>query len=290
MKILNFGSLNIDKVYAVDSIVKGGETIDSLSFAENVGGKGLNQSIAIAKAGGNVYHAGCIGKDGEILRDTLKENGVDISLIKTVDISSGQAIIQVDKTGQNCIILYHGANYAVDKKYIDEVLDNFGADDILILQNEISNIDYIIKQAKEKNMKIFLNPSPINEALEKYDIASLNGIFVNEHEGAYLSGKEEVADILQELSIKYPDLEIVLTFGDKGAYYHCKDEQFFVPACKVNAVDTTAAGDTFTGYFIALKQQGKTARECMQIATKASAITVTRKGAAVAIPQAKEVY
>ncbi|WP_286034987.1 ribokinase [Megamonas hypermegale] len=290
MKILNFGSLNIDKVYAVDSIVKGGETIDSLSFAENVGGKGLNQSIAIAKAGGNVYHAGCIGKDGEILLDTLKENGVDISLIKTVDISSGQAIIQVDKTGQNCIILYHGANYAVDKKYTDEVLDNFGADDILILQNEISNIDYIIKQAKEKNMKIFLNPSPINEALEKYDIASLNGIFVNEHEGAYLSGKEEVADILQELSIKYPDLEIVLTFGDKGAYYHYKDEQFFVPACKVNAVDTTAAGDTFTGYFIALKQQGKTARECMQIATKASAITVTRKGAAVAIPQAKEVY
>lgn len=290
MKILNFGSLNIDKVYAVENIVKGGETVDSLSFAENVGGKGLNQSIAVAKAGGNIYHAGCVGKDGAILLDTLKENGVDTSLIKTVDVSSGQAIIQVDSSGQNCIILYHGANYAVDREYIDEVLEHFSADDILILQNEISNIDYIIAQAKKKGMKIFLNPSPINESLQKYDIASLNGIFVNEHEGAYLSGKKAVAEILQELSAKYPDLEIILTFGDKGAYYHYRDKRFFTPAHKVNAVDTTAAGDTFTGYFIALKQQGKTVEECMQAATKAAAITVTRKGAAASIPQAAEVY
>lgn len=290
MKILNFGSLNIDKVYAVENIVKGGETVDSLSFAENVGGKGLNQSIAVAKAGGNIYHAGCVGKDGAILLDTLKENGVDTSLIKTVDVSSGQAIIQVDSSGQNCIILYHGANYAVDREYIDEVLEHFSVGDILILQNEISNIDYIIAQAKKKGMKIFLNPSPINESLQKYDIASLNGIFVNEHEGAYLSGKEAVAEILQELSAKYPDLEIILTFGDKGAYYHYRDKQFFTPAHKVNAVDTTAAGDTFTGYFIALKQQGKTVEECMQAATKAAAITVTRKGAAASIPQAAEVY
>ena len=130
----------------------------------------------------------------------------------------------------------------------------------------------------------------ISEALQKYDIASLNGIFVNEHEGAYLSGKDNVEEILQELSTKYPDLEIILTFGSKGAYYHYKDTQFFVPAHKVKAVDTTAAGDTFTGYFVALQQQGKSAEECMQAATKAAAITVTRKGAAASIPQAAEVY
>ena len=277
MKILNFGSLNIDKVYAVEEIVKGGETIDSVSFSESVGGKGLNQSIAVAKAGGNIMHAGCVGKDGEILLQALKDNNVDTSLIKTVETASGQAIIQVDKHGQNCIILFHGANYEVDKAYIDEVMQDFAQDDILILQNEISNIDYIIEVAKAKQMKIYLNPSPINENL------------VNEHEGAYLAGKEKVEDILDSLASKYPELEIILTFGDKGAYYRHKDINIFQPAYKVDAVDTTAAGDTFTGYFIALRQQGKSIEESLQKASKASSITVSRKGASISIPKIAEV-
>ena len=232
MKILNFGSLNIDKVYAVEEIVKGGETIDSISFSESVGGKGLNQSIAVAKAGGNIMHAGCVGKDGEILLQALKDNNVDTSLIKTVETESGQAIIQVDKHGQNCIILFHGANYEVDKAYIDEVMQDFAQGDILILQNEISNIDYIIEVAKAKQMKIYLNPSPINENLNKYNIQAIDGIFVNEHEGAYLADKEKVEDILDSLASKYPELEIILTFGDKGAYYRHKDINIFQPAYK----------------------------------------------------------
>ena len=272
MKILNFGSLNIDKVYAVEKIVKGGETIDSVSFSESVGGKGLNQSIAVAKAGGNIMHAGCVGKDGEILLQALKDNNVDTSLIKTVETASGQAIIQVDKHGQNCIILFHGANYEVDKAYIDEVMQDFAQGDILILQNEISNIDYIIEVAKAKQMKIYLNPSPINENLNKYNMQAIDGIFVNEHEGAYLAGKE-----------------IILTFGDKGAYYRHKDINIFQPAYKVDAVDTTAAGDTFTGYFIALRQQGKSIEESLQKASKASSITVSRKGASISIPKIAEV-
>ena len=287
MKILNFGSLNIDKVYAVEKIVKGGETIDSVSFSESVGGKGLNQSIAVAKAGGNIMHAGCVGKDGEILLQALKDNNVDTSLIKTVETASGQAIIQVDKHGQNCIILFHGANYEVDKAYIDEVMQDFAQGDILILQNEISNIDYIIEVAKAKQMKIYLNPSPINENLNKYNMQ--DGIFVNEHEGAYLAGKEKVEDILDSLASKYPELEIILTFGDKGAYYRHKDINIFQPAYKVDAVDTTAAGDTFTGYFIALRQQGKSIEESLQKASKASSITVSRKGASVSIPKITEV-
>lgn len=289
MKILNFGSLNIDKVYAVEEIVKGGETIDSVSFSESVGGKGLNQSIAVAKAGGNIMHAGCVGKDGEILLQALKDNNVDTSLIKTVETASGQAIIQVDKHGQNCIILFHGANYEVDKAYIDEVMQDFAQDDILILQNEISNIDYIIEVAKAKQMKIYLNPSPINENLNKYNMQAIDGIFVNEHEGAYLADKEKVEDILDSLAIKYPELEIILTFGDKGAYYRHKDINIFQPAYKVDAVDTTAAGDTFTGYFIALRQQGKSIEESLQKASKASSITVSRKGASISIPKIAEV-
>lgn len=289
MKILNFGSLNIDKVYAVEEIVKGGETIDSISFSESVGGKGLNQSIAVAKAGGNIMHAGCVGKDGEILLQALKDNNVDTSLIKTVETASGQAIIQVDKHGQNCIILFHGANYEVDKAYIDEVMQDFAQDDILILQNEISNIDYIIEVAKAKQMKIYLNPSPINENLNKYNMQAIDGIFVNEHEGAYLADKEKVEDILDSLASKYPELEIILTFGDKGAYYRHKDINIFQPAYKVDAVDTTAAGDTFTGYFIALRQQGKSIEESLQKANKASSITVSRKGASISIPKIAEV-
>ena len=289
MKILNFGSLNIDKVYAVEEIVKGGETIDSVSFSESVGGKGLNQSIAVAKAGGNIMHAGCVGKDGEILLQALKDNNVDTSLIKTVETASGQAIIQVDKHGQNCIILFHGANYEVDKAYIDGVMQDFAQGDILILQNEISNIDYIIEVAKAKQMKIYLNPSPINENLNKYNIQAIDGIFVNEHEGAYLADKEKVEDILDSLASKYPELEIILTFGDKGAYYRHKDINIFQPAYKVNAVDTTAAGDTFTGYFIALRQQGKSIEESLQKASKASSITVSRKGASISIPKIAEV-
>ena len=289
MKILNFGSLNIDKVYAVEEIVKGGETIDSVSFSESVGGKGLNQSSAVAKAGGNIMHAGCVGKDGEILLQALKDNNVDTSLIKTVETASGQAIIQVDKHGQNCIILFHGANYEVDKAYIDEVMQDFAQGDILILQNEISNIDYIIEVAKAKQMKIYLNPSPINENLNKYNMQAIDGIFVNEHEGAYLADKEKVEDILDNLANKYPELEIILTFGDKGAYYRHKDINIFQPAYKVDAVDTTAAGDTFTGYFIALRQQGKSIEESLQKASKASSITVSRKGASISIPKIAEV-
>lgn len=289
MKILNFGSLNIDKVYAVEEIVKGGETIDSVSFSESVGGKGLNQSIAVAKAGGNIMHAGCVGKDGEILLQALKDNNVDTSLIKTVETASGQAIIQVDKHGQNCIILFHGANYEVDKAYIDEAMQDFVQGDILILQNEISNIDYIIEVAKAKQMKIYLNPSPINENLNKYNMQAIDGIFVNEHEGAYLADKEKVEDILDSLASKYSELEIILTFGDKGAYYRHKDINIFQPAYKVDAVDTTAAGDTFTGYFIALRQQGKSIEESLQKASKASSITVSRKGASISIPKIAEV-
>ena len=168
-------------------------------------------------------------------------------------------------------------------------MQDFAQGDILILQNEISNIDYIIEVAKAKQMKIYLNPSPINENLNKYNMQAIDGIFVNEHEGAYLAGKEKVEDILDSLASKYPELEIILTFGDKGAYYRHKDINIFQPAYKVDAVDTTAAGDTFTGYFIALRQQGKSIEESLQKASKASSITVSRKGASISIPKIAEV-
>lgn len=155
MKILNFGSCNVDFVYSLNHIVHAGETETSDSMNIFPGGKGLNQSVAMACAGADVYHAGCIGADGEILSDLLKENGVDISYLKTVNERNGHAIIQVSEDGENCIFLYPGANNMITEEYIDSVLDNFEKGDIIVLQNEINMVDVIIKKAAEKSLEFF---------------------------------------------------------------------------------------------------------------------------------------
>ena len=140
MKILSFGSLNIDYVYSVEHIVKRGETISSSALNVYSGGKGLNQSVAMGKAGAHPYHAGMIGEDGMFLLDVLKKADVDISKTKvSKEIRTGNAIIQNDADGDNCILLFGGANRAIDEKYIAEVLEGFSAGDILVCQNEISN-------------------------------------------------------------------------------------------------------------------------------------------------------
>ena len=151
MKILNFGSCNIDYVYSIDHIVRVGETQSTNRLDIFPGGKGLNQSIAIARAGAKVYHAGCVGYDGDMLTELLSDSGVDISYVRTTDIKNGHAIIQVDSNGNNSIFLYGGSNDMVTEEYIDSVLEHFEAGDILLLQNEISNVEYIIKKASKKH-------------------------------------------------------------------------------------------------------------------------------------------
>lgn len=289
MQIINLGSLNIDKIYSVNKIVKPGETIDSIDYHELPGGKGLNQSVAIARAGSFVMHAGYIGNDGDILSEKLRDSGVDTSLLKKLSKPSGQAIIQVDRYGQNCIILYHGTNYCISTEYVSCVLNNLESGDILVLQNEISNLSDIICCAHDKEIDIYLNPSPINEELKKCDFSMLKAIFVNEHEGAYLSGQSDINAILDTLSSKYANLEIILTHGSKGAYYQCGKTAIFQPSFKVDALDTTAAGDTFTGYFIALRQQGYNIKDCMRLSARAASIAVTKQGAADSIPNFKDV-
>ena len=167
MKILNFGSCNIDYVYSLDHIVRVGETENSDKMEIFAGGKGLNQSIAIARAGEKVCHAGCVGEDGDMLIELMRDSGVDTSCIKTVDSKNGHAIIQVSCAGENSIFLYPGSNAMVTREYIDAVLDGFSKGDLVLLQNEISNVDYIIRRAYEKKMQVMLNPSPFNEKLKE---------------------------------------------------------------------------------------------------------------------------
>ena len=182
MKILNFGSCNIDYVYSLHHIVKIGETETTHTLETFPGGKGLNQSIAVSRAGAKIYHAGCVGNDSKMLTDILQKNGVDISYLKTVDTKNGHAVIQVSSKGENSIFLYPGSNEMITKEYVDTVLDKFDAGDIIILQNEINNVDYIVEKAYQKGMCIILNPSPFNEKIHKINFNMLSYIVINEVE------------------------------------------------------------------------------------------------------------
>ena len=289
MRILNFGSLNLDYTYQVDHFVRAGETMSSLDRRLNVGGKGLNQSIALARAGAGVSHAGAVGRrDGGILLDALKEAGVNLHHIARLDsCDSGNAFIQVEKSGENCIVLYGGANQAVDETMIDTVLSDYQAGDWIVTQNEISSMPYLIRQAHAKGMRIILNPSPMNENVWKMPLADVDLFLVNEEEAAALARQSE--DPLSVLSKQYPNARIVMTLGTKGCRYW-NGSRVLENACyKVQAVDTTGAGDTFTGYFIACLARGMEEADALRYASMASALSVTRHGASASIPVMEEV-
>ena len=289
MKILNFGSLNIDYVYKVEHFVRPGETISSQELSTFCGGKGLNQSIAIAKAGATVYHAGCIGRDGEILKEALQNNNVNTDYIEYVNSPSGHAIIQVDKGGQNCIILFSGANNLITEKYVDNILNNFDKDDILLIQNEINCIPYIMEKSYKKGLKIVLNPSPINDKIKELPLQYVSYFILNEIEGNEITGQTEAEKILDELLSKYPESSVVLTLGKNGVIFRDKNSCAEHGIYDVWVVDTTAAGDTFTGYFLALLTEGLTIENILEKASIASSISVSRAGAANSIPFRSEV-
>lgn len=289
MKVLNFGSLNYDFVYSVDHMVTPGETLASSQMETFPGGKGLNQSISLARAGAEVYHAGMVGEDGDFLLNICKENGVDCSNIREIPGKSGHAIIQVDKTGQNCILLYGGSNRSMTKEFIDEVIGKFDKGDIILLQNEINMMDYIIDRAYEQGMTIALNPSPFDEAMEKCDLSKVTYFLMNEIEGGQITGEKEPKAILNAVLAKWPEAKVVLTLGKDGVTYQDKDQYCERGIYKVKAVDTTAAGDTFTGYFLSTVLNGEPVEKALQMASKASAIAVTREGATTSIPWRKEV-
>ena len=289
MKVLNIGSMNLDLVYSVDHIVQPGETEASFSLDTFLGGKGLNQSMALAKAGVEVYQGGMIGEDGQVFLDACAEYGVKADYIRTVPGKSGHAIIQRDKNAQNCILLYGGANQMLTEAYVDEVLSNFNAGDILLLQNEVNMMPYIVEKAYEKGMQIALNPSPFNEKLADVDMAKISIFLLNEVEGNQVTGLTDPDEIIAEMLRRFPNAKIVLTLGKDGAVYADADQKHFQPVFKVQAVDTTAAGDTFTGYFLAGLLDGMPVPEILKMSAKASSIAVTREGAVPSIPYRSEV-
>ncbi len=289
MKILVFGSTNIDNVYSVDHISKPGETNSVFSYNKFPGGKGFNQALAACRAGADVCFAGCIGEDGRHLARMLKDSGADISLLKTVNEPTGQAVIQVDKNGENSIIIYKGANALVTEEYVDFVLSNFSSGDMIVLQNEISCLDYIIEKSYQLGLKILLNPSPFNEDMKNIDLCKLYAVVLNETEASAWAESDDAYEFLSLINTSSADTKVILTLGANGCVYVSGNKIQKFSAYKSNVVDTTAAGDTFTGYLVAGLCKGDKVEKVFKTASAAASIAISRKGAASSIPMAQEV-
>ena len=289
MKIVNYGSINLDHVYQVDHIVQPGETL--LAADQNLfcGGKGLNQSIALAKAGAEVFHAGVVGEDGDILLDALRAAHVDITHVRRASGASAHTVIQVDRNGQNCIIVFSGENMHPSEADIDRILEDFSSGDAVLMQNELFNTPLMMRKAAEKGMTIIFNPSPVNLEMLSYPLETVSWFLLNEIEGEALTGEKDPGKILDSLELKYPRSGVILTLGKDGAWAMTRGQRFFQPAFEVKAVDTTAAGDTFTGFFLAGISSGMPIPDALRRAAYASSIAVSRKGAADSIPTAEEV-
>jgi len=282
MNVLNIGSLNIDLVYRVPHIVQPGETIAARSFARFAGGKGLNQSIALARAGAAVCHAGAIGNDGLFLRKMLESEGVDCSGIAVLEqIPTGSALIQVADDGENSIVVCGGANQELELPMVEAALGRMAPGDAVLLQNEISALPDIFQAAAARRLRLFFNPSPMVNALAELPLELADTLLVNEGEGALLN---------RLAPEKLAQCNVLTTLGSRGACYRSRSgETFAVPAAKASKiVDTTGAGDTFTGYFVAGLARGLAVDAAMTEAAAAAAIAVSRPGAAASIPYARE--
>lgn len=288
MKALVFGSLNIDKVYSLNKLPEKGETLYCTDYELHVGGKGLNQSLSLKKAGMKVYFAGKIGKDGTHLTDYLNANGVDTSLVKFSDGFTGHAVIEVDRDGQNQMILFPGANKEITEKECDDILSSFDKGDLILMQYETSCVEYMIRKAKEKGMLTALNPSPFTNELKYLPYSLIDFLILNETEGTALTDTAETDDALTALCKLCPG-KIIYTLGGDGAVYSDGETTVKVPAFKVKAVDTTGAGDTFTGYVLTALISGKSPEEALRFSSAASALAVQKAGAAETIPDKKEV-
>ena len=289
MQALNLGSMNVDHVYTVDHFVRPGETLASSHYAIFAGGKGFNQSIALARAGAVTRHAGKIGRDAVWLLQRLKDEGVDVTHVEVADTATGHAIIQVVPSGENAIVLHGGANLTIHEADFIRALSACQSGDHLLLQNEISCVASAIRLGKAHGLKVVFNPAPMSPAVRDYPLDLVDIFILNETEAEELTGKTTVEDIRYVMRKRFPHSAVVLTLGGKGAVYFVGDTWHRQPAAVVKAVDTTAAGDTFTGYFLAELMRSADPARALELGCRAAALCVTRAGASDSIPCRREV-
>lgn len=285
-RIITLGSLNLDFTYQLPKPLEVGETLSSLSYRCGAGGKGANQSIAAARAGAEVYHAGRIGSDGTLLRRTLADSGVRLDFLEEVETPTGHAVVLINDAGDNSIVLYGGANRTIDDAFIDRVTSAAKPGDILLLQNEITNIDHAMEAGKKAGMRVAFNFAPFDPKLApELPLSLCDYLFLNRIEAGGIAGKSDVEEILETLARRYPETELVLTLGPEGAVALTPaGQRFHADSPRVKVVETTAAGDTFIGYYLAGILDGLKPGKALERACRAAALCCSRAGAAESIP------
>lgn len=292
MKVYNYGSINIDHIYRVGDFVRPGETLASKSYHRMLGGKGANQSIALAKAGTDIHHIGRISSDDTWVSEKLSEFGITSDHIQSVDEPTGHAIIQVTDAGENAIILYGGANQTHTIDELKDTLSKAEKGDCILLQNECNLTGEVLKLAKDQGMTVAFNPAPMTDAVRDMPLECVDYLIVNETESEGLVNdpdfsRDQPQALLEQLHSLYPNQKIVMTLGGDGVLYKDNEQTIAVAAEKIEVVDTTAAGDTFIGYFIQQIIEGKSVETALKVANKASSITVQTLGASESIPDMK---
>jgi ribokinase len=288
-KIINFGSINIDHVYRVPHLVKPGETLSSLDLVTGLGGKGANQSVAIARAGVSVAHVGRVFKGDTWAVALLASTGVDTDNIALIEGASGHAIIQVDDQGENAIVLHGGANQSFSIADIESALNHNQQARYLLMQNETNLLAEAFELAQEKGIKIVLNPAPMTDNIKDLPLAKLDTLIVNRGEAEALCGAADIDQMTQQMAALAPQTRVVVTLGGDGAMLLANGEVTHMNSPSVDVVDTTGAGDTFVGYFLAGVADGMNDHDALQRACLAGSIAVTRQGAITAIPDRSEV-
>lgn len=287
-KLVNLGSLCIDNVYRVHNIAAAGETVASLSYEVFPGGKGLNQSIAAARAGAEVVHVGCVGTDGGWLRDTLANEGVDVSALRIIDGASGHAVIQVNDEGTNAIVVTGGANRVLTNDDVQTALDGVQADDWLLLQNEINDLESVLRQARERGCRVAFNVAPADGREANYQLDGVQLLIVNEVEAKALAGEPNPATAATILSERLPNATVVLTLGKDGLICADADGQTTLAAFPVRAIDETAAGDAFIGFLMGALLAGEDMAFALRLGSAAGALATTKAGAASSLPTLAE--
>lgn len=296
-EILVIGSSNTDLIATMENFPVKGETIEGLAFQQAMGGKGANQAMAAHKSGGKVSFVTCLGNDvnGRSAIEYYKREGLDVTLSLLIDdVPSGTAMIWVDSKGDNSIVIIPGANGKLNSDYIIKLEEHIAKASVVVLQMEIplQTIETICSLAHKNNTMVMLNVAPANRLNDNL-LKTIDILVVNKNEAETLTGvkveagKEEVVvDLLLDKGVK----TVILTLGEKGSILKNQGKIYIVPAYRVKAIDTTAAGDTFCGAFIAEYMRKQDFVKALKFATAASAICVTRMGAQPSIPTQAEVY
>lgn len=291
------GSLNLDYVYKVPHFLRPGETLEAAHRAVHWGGKGLNQTVAMLRSGLAVRHCGAVGVDGTPLSDFLSTEGADVSHLRVDEgAATGHTFIQVTPDGENAILYYPGTNHGVTEELVDDFLSTALEGDFLVLQNEVNGTERLIHEGKRRGLRVVFNPSPFSPELCALDLSGLYALVLNETEAAEWTGAELAPEDAAKALADKGVAVVILTLGAKGLVWRTKEgESGSVPAFRVEAVDTTGAGDTLAGYAVgalgAYAETGSTAAlvEGLRTAAAAAGLSVTKEGAVPSIPKRADV-